>query len=92
MVETLPDTLCTRKCANNLLPQTIPSDFHILGYIYEIYIDFSTAVIREICDRSASDSGIEWEYEDVHDLPESTCSIDVAFDEDKLDAVIFGSP
>jgi O-glycosyl hydrolase len=43
-------------------------------------------------ERYASDSGIEWKHADVRDLPEQSCSVDVAFDKSTLDAMIFGSP
>lgn len=43
-------------------------------------------------ERFASDSGIEWMYADVRDLPQSACSVDIAFDKGTLDAMIFGSP
>jgi len=43
-------------------------------------------------ERFSSDSGIQWKYADVRDLPEPACSVDVAFDKGTLDAMIFGSP
>jgi hypothetical protein len=38
------------------------------------------------------DSGIDWKCADVRNLPESTRSVDIAFDKGTLDAMIFGSP
>jgi hypothetical protein len=49
-------------------------------------------VINQMRERYATDSGIEWKHADVRDLPESACSVDIAFDKGTLDAMIFGSP
>jgi EEF1A lysine methyltransferase 4 len=43
-------------------------------------------------ERFATDAGIEWNWEDGHELTEATGSVDVAFDKGTLDAMIFGSP
>lgn len=43
--------------------------------------------------RSPADSGIDWKWADVRDMPDlASSSIDVAFDKGTLDAMIHGSP
>jgi len=72
--------------------QTIPHDLYSLGYTQQICIDFSAVVIKQMRERYASDTEINWKYGDVRNLSEPDCSVDIAFDKGTLDAMIFGSP
>ncbi|KAF2668394.1 hypothetical protein BT63DRAFT_456034 [Microthyrium microscopicum] len=71
---------------------TVPHGLYVSGYTHQICVDFSTVVIKQMAEKFAMDTGIEWKYADVRELPEPDRSVDVAFDKGTLDAMIFGSP